>query len=159
MSPFTSMLSLDVEKELGTPFDKARLHGESNTCRPELISVVHGMSKELVHRVAGVQRILIDSFCANGLRVGALISQHNPLLLRAMANTSMLMKRELCSESWSTTHRSVSSPADVIFSALLNDKAFLKNFITTNRQRLGEAYAFTRKWFNDRGVEVAHSNA
>ncbi|KAK1926199.1 pyridoxal phosphate-dependent transferase [Papiliotrema laurentii] len=118
MSPFTSMLSLDVEKELGTPFDKARLH------------VVHGMSKD---------------FCANGLRVGALISQHNALLLRAMANTSMLMK--------------LSSPADVIFSALLNDKAFLKNFITTNRQRLGEAYAFTRKWFNDRGVEVAHSNA
>jgi hypothetical protein len=32
------------------------------------------------------------SFCANGLRVGALISQHNPLLLRAMASTSMLMK-------------------------------------------------------------------
>jgi hypothetical protein len=32
------------------------------------------------------------SFCANGLRVGALVSQHNPLLLRAMASTSMLMK-------------------------------------------------------------------
>jgi hypothetical protein len=27
--PFTSMLSLDVEKELGMEFDKARLHGES----------------------------------------------------------------------------------------------------------------------------------
>ena len=32
--PFTSMLALDVEKELGTRFDRARLH------------VVYGMSKE-----------------------------------------------------------------------------------------------------------------
>lgn len=32
--PFTSMLSLDVEEELGIAFDRARLH------------VVYGMSKE-----------------------------------------------------------------------------------------------------------------
>jgi len=29
--PFTSMLSLDVEKELGVRFDKARMHGEWTT--------------------------------------------------------------------------------------------------------------------------------
>lgn len=39
--PFTSLLSLDVEKELGISFDRARVH------------VVHGMSKD---------------FCSNGLR-------------------------------------------------------------------------------------------
>ncbi|ORY25180.1 pyridoxal phosphate-dependent transferase [Naematelia encephala] len=116
--PFTSMMSLDVEKELGIRFDKARLH------------VVYGMSKD---------------FCANGLRIGSLVSQHNPLLLRAMANTSMLMK--------------ISSPADVIFSTLLTDDSYLEYFISTNRQRLGDAQAFVRGWFVQRGVTVAPSNA
>lgn len=122
--PFTSMLSLDVEKEVQAEvggafsFDKARLH------------VVYGMSKD---------------FCANGLRVGALISQANPLLLRAMAATSMLMK--------------ISSPADVIWSALLTDREKLGEFVALNRQRLSEAGAFVREWFESRGVPVAHSNA
>ncbi|WWC97127.1 hypothetical protein V866_004005 [Kwoniella sp. B9012] len=116
--PFTSMLSLNVEKELGIEFDKARLH------------VVYGMSKD---------------FCSNGLRIGSLVSQHNPLLLRAMANTSMLMK--------------ISSPADVIWSTLLLDANRLKAFISLNRKRLAEAHGFIRRWFVDRGVEVANSNA
>lgn len=30
--PFTSMMSLDVEKELGIEFDKARLHGHFSSC-------------------------------------------------------------------------------------------------------------------------------
>lgn len=116
--PFTSMLSIDPEKELGIAFDKARLH------------VVYGMSKD---------------FCANGLRVGALISPHNPLLLRAMANTSMLMK--------------ISSPADVIWSTLLEDRPTLNKFLATNRARLAEAAAYTRAFFESRGIEVYPSNA
>lgn len=121
--PFTSMLSLDVEKEAGadTPgftFDRARMH------------VVYGMSKD---------------FCANGLRVGALVSQANPLLLRAMAGTSMLMK--------------ISSPADVIWSTLLSDEDKLAEFIALNRARLTEAGKYVREWFEARGVPVAHSNA
>ncbi|RSH90670.1 hypothetical protein EHS25_001275 [Saitozyma podzolica] len=117
-APFTSMLSLDVEKELGMEFDKARLH------------VVYGMSKD---------------FCANGLRIGSLVSQHNPLLLRAMAATSMLMK--------------ISSPADVIWSSILSDRCALEDFLGENKRRLGAAQAFVRGWFEERGVEVAHSNA
>ncbi|BEJ15246.1 hypothetical protein CspHIS471_0410130 [Cutaneotrichosporon sp. HIS471] len=122
--PFTSMLSLDVEKEVnaevggGFTFDRARLH------------VVYGMSKD---------------FCANGLRVGALVSQANPLLLRAMASTSMLMK--------------ISSPADVIWSSLLSDDDKLAEFIALNRSRLTEAGTYVRNWFETRGVPVAHSNA
>lgn len=54
---------------------------------------------------------------------------------------------------------SVSSPADVIFSALLNDKVALNGFIKTNQSRLAEAQAYTRGWFQDRGVTVADSNA
>jgi len=62
-----------------------------------------------------------------------------------MANTSMLMK--------------ISSPADVIWSALLSDQAKLKEFITLNQKRLAEAAQYTRQWFESRGVTVAHSNA
>ncbi|WVN87327.1 uncharacterized protein L203_102505 [Cryptococcus depauperatus CBS 7841] len=116
--PFTSMMSLDIEKEIGIRFDKARLH------------IVYGMSKD---------------FCANGLRVGSLVSQSNPFLIRVMSNTSMLMK--------------LSSPADIIWSNLLQNKVALTKFITTNCQRLAEAQAFTRKWFEGRGVQVGDSNA
>ncbi|ORX33610.1 pyridoxal phosphate-dependent transferase, partial [Kockovaella imperatae] len=35
----------------------------------------------------------------------------------------------------------------------------LRRFIETNRSRLGEAQAFVRNWFEDRGVHVANSNA
>jgi 1-aminocyclopropane-1-carboxylate synthase len=54
---------------------------------------------------------------------------------------------------------SVSSPADIIWSSLLNDATALTGFITENRRRLGEAHAFTREWFESRGVPVAPSNA
>lgn len=43
-----------------------------------------------------------SSFCANGLRVGSLVSQANPMLLRTMANTSMLMK------SWLQSYPTIS---------------------------------------------------
>lgn len=77
--------------------------------------------------------------------MGSLISQANPLLLRAMANTSMLMK--------------ISSPADVIWSSLLTDRAALAKFMALNKTRLADAAAYTRDWFQARDVEVAHSNA
>jgi hypothetical protein len=62
-----------------------------------------------------------------------------------MANTSMLMK--------------ISSPADVIWSSLLTDEAKLSEFMSLNRERLGEASKYIRDWFEDRGVTVADSNA
>jgi hypothetical protein len=48
---FTSMLSLDVEGELGITFDKARMHGTSPLCLSRAdtdLAVVYGMSKEYV---------------------------------------------------------------------------------------------------------------
>lgn len=62
-----------------------------------------------------------------------------------MANTSMLMK--------------ISSPADVIWSALLNDKEKLDKFLALNIERLREASGYARRWFEERGVEVAYSNS
>lgn len=56
------MLSLSVTRETGQAFDPARLH------------VVHGMSKD---------------FGSNGLRLGVLITQNNPLLLRTLAQVRL----------------------------------------------------------------------
>lgn len=92
-------------------------------------------------------------FCLNGFRLGVLITPHNPRLIRTLAQTSMLMK--------------VSSPADVLFSALLtsptsptaSSATFLDWFIKENQRRLTAAHALVRTWFECRGVRVARSNA
>lgn len=62
------MLSLDVEKETGQPFDRSRLH------------IVYSFSKD---------------FGINGFRLGAVISQHNAFLLRCMMASVFLMKGAL----------------------------------------------------------------
>jgi len=94
---FVSILSIDVAKE--TKCDPARVH------------CLYGMSKD---------------FGANGLRMGVMVSQHNPALIRAILSTSILMK--------------VSSPADSIWSTMLNDKEFLPYYLKENKKRLGQAY-------------------
>ena len=78
------------------------------------------------------------------IRLGALVSQHNPRIFRTLAPMSMQLK--------------VSSPADVVFSTLLNSD-YLSTFLETNRQRLGEAQAFVRSWFEERGVTVRPCHA
>ncbi|OWT41640.1 hypothetical protein J008_01476 [Cryptococcus neoformans] len=115
---FISFLNIDVEKETGKKFDKSRLH------------IVYSFSKD---------------FGANGLRVGCIISQNNPLLLRAMLHTCFLMK--------------VSSPADVLLSTLLNDKPAFKAMISENRRRLTAASTFCREWFRKRGVHAFNTVA
>ncbi|WWC89629.1 uncharacterized protein L201_004554 [Kwoniella dendrophila CBS 6074] len=108
---FISFLNLDVEKETGEKFDKGRVH------------IVYSFSKD---------------FGANGLRVGCIISQNNPFLLRTMLHTCFLMK--------------VSSPADVLLSELLNDKPKFKAMIAENRRRLTAASSYCREWFMARGI-------
>lgn len=90
---FTSLLSLDVERELGMVYDRARLHGEQLPRQTWRGADSSGLwNEQRVGPRISPRRKADISFCANGLRVGALVSQHNPLLLRAMASTSMLMK-------------------------------------------------------------------
>ena len=52
----------------------------------------------------------------------------------------------------------ISSPADVIFSSLLQSD-YLGTFLALNRSRLGEAQAKVRTWFERRGVYVKPCNA
>ncbi|RSH82382.1 uncharacterized protein EHS24_007349 [Apiotrichum porosum] len=116
--PFISMLALDIEKETGKPFDSRRLH------------VVYSFSKD---------------FGVNGFRVAAVISQHNPLVLRALLHTAFLMK--------------VSSPADALLSYLLNDKPTFRKMVALNQARLADSAAHVRDWFEKRGFKPFQSNA
>ncbi|KAL1413398.1 hypothetical protein Q8F55_001164 [Vanrija albida] len=117
-APFISIASLDLAKETGAPFDNSRVH------------IVYSVSKD---------------FGANGLRVGCVISQHNPVVLRALLHTVFLMK--------------VSSAADVIFSSLLNDRETLHRFTAENRRLLTAASKHTREWFEARGCKPMQTNA
>lgn len=62
-TPFTSILSLDVQKDAG--------------CDPARIMSLYGMSKD---------------FGANGFRAGALVCQHNDALMRALRSTAMMRR-------------------------------------------------------------------
>ena len=94
------------------------------------------------------------------------------MLLRTMANTSMLMKSKAAhslAASRVSPHESglshpmltqpVSSPADIIWSHILSSPSTLSSFLAENHRRLTEAHAFIQGWFQDRGVPVSYSNA
>lgn len=53
----------------------------------------------------------------------------------------------------------VSSPADVLLSTLLNDKPAFKAMISENRRRLTAASTFCREWFRKRGVHAFNTVA
>ncbi|KAG8960688.1 hypothetical protein FRC03_006275 [Tulasnella sp. 419] len=96
-TPFISMLSIDVKKEVG--------------CHPGRVHVLYGMSKD---------------WGSNGFRIGTLVTQHNPQFRKALLGTALLMK--------------VSSPADSLWSALLNDPQMVDTFIKTNQERLTDTF-------------------
>lgn len=100
---FHSALSIDWQKEAD--------------CHPGRIHVIWSASKD---------------FGINGLRVGTLISQGNPALLRAMKATAKLYM--------------VSSPADALFCALIDNNEVYNDFIRTNQARMAQAYDIVVRW-------------
>ncbi|KAJ9111030.1 hypothetical protein QFC22_006626 [Naganishia vaughanmartiniae] len=152
--PFTSILNIDVERELGKTFSKKRLH------------VLHGMSKD---------------FCSNGLRFGTLISQHNPECIRAVMSIALFMKVSSpadtlfyamlsspspnlpSSESCSTENtiqaiKSATDAIDPIRPSQIED-SFAAWFIAENRRRLTDSAGYMTQWFTDRGFNVYPANA
>lgn len=113
--PFVSALSLDLASMGVNP---GRLH------------VLYGMSKD---------------FNSNGFRIGTLVSQHNPFLLRAMGVSAIF--------------NLVSSPADVLWATLLNDEDYLPVFLKKNRKALREAYEHLAGWLKFHGIPSAPANA
>ncbi|PFH45191.1 hypothetical protein AMATHDRAFT_71932 [Amanita thiersii Skay4041] len=114
-APFISALSLDLGAYGINP---ARLH------------ILYGMSKD---------------FNANGFRIGALITQSNPDLLRSMTVAAFFML--------------VSSPASALWSTFLEDQSFLQHFIISNQQRLREAYEHLSSWLRYHKLPYVPSSA
>lgn len=99
-------------------------------CDPRRIHIVSSASKD---------------FGLNGLRLGFFISQYNTQLMAAMKVTGKLYM--------------VSSPADALFSHLLNDEAFYDEFVETNQRRLTEAYELVKAWCLHHKIPYKKSNA
>lgn len=105
---FISCLSIDAQKEAGC--NPARIHMGKHYSISLLLclslqkfALVYGMSKD---------------FCANGLRAGILVSQHNPVLLSAFTAVLILMK--------------IPSTSEQLWAKLLADKDALAFFLAEN---------------------------
>lgn len=99
-------------------------------CDPARVHVLSSASKD---------------FGLNGFRIGTFVSQFNRDLIAAMKITTKLYM--------------VSSPADALFSALLNDDEYYAWFVKTNKERLTKAYERIKKWCMAHGIPFKHSNA
>ena len=91
----------------------------------------------LVHAVWGVSK----DFGANGLRLGALVSQHNPDLHAALVPVSL--------------YSSSSAVTDHIVANFLDDRAWVERYISENRRQLAANYEHVAAWANDNDVPYA----
>ncbi|KAF3936585.1 hypothetical protein ABW19_dt0206426 [Dactylella cylindrospora] len=115
-APFTSIFSVP---------------GLTDILSPHLIHVLYGMSKD---------------FCANGLRMGCLISPWNKPLLPAVASVGIF--------EWP------SSLADIAWRTILNDTEYLDSFVAKNQEKLGNQYQTLVSWFKKNDIPfVQGSNA
>lgn len=93
-----------------------------------------GVNPSRVHILVGASK----DFSSNGLRIGAMISQHNPDLVSAMTSSSVLMK--------------LSSASDVLWLSVLSDKKFLEWYIPENQRRLSGSYTKVTDWCKRVGI-------
>ena len=93
---------------------------------PSLIHILWGMSKD---------------FGANGIRIGALISQSNIPLLNAVSKVGRFSYP--------------SSISDLAATLLLEDDAFTENYIRTNQDRLSKAYSFCVQRLREHSIQYA----
>lgn len=113
---FHSILSIDTEKECGLD--------------PKYVHVVTSASKD---------------FAVNGFRLGVMISQHNPALIKAMSSVGLLSQS--------------ASPAAALWSTWLRDEEFLGWYLKENRTRLGKAYDYAVEFFKHYQIPYYPSNS
>jgi aspartate/methionine/tyrosine aminotransferase len=95
----------------------------SNIISPELVHVLWGMSKD---------------FGANGLRIGCVISQHNPAIISALKSHAL--------------YTYPSSPSDHIACKVLENDEWTDYYIKENQKRLSENYILTVKFLKEHNV-------
>ncbi|KAI9373634.1 pyridoxal phosphate-dependent transferase [Aspergillus egyptiacus] len=108
------------------PFESALSIDLQGIIDPQLVHVLWGMSKD---------------FGANGLRLGAIISQRNPQLHLALKGT--------------TIYSYSSGVSDHLTALVLENQEFTDRYIQRNREKLSSAYAYAAKCMQENGVEYA----
>lgn len=88
-----------------------------------------------VHVIWGISK----DFGANGLRLGAIVSQANPRLHAALTPV--------------TLYSSTSALTDHAAASFLADDAWVDSYIRENRRFLGENYAYAAAWARENGIE------
>ncbi|GCB25558.1 probable inactive 1-aminocyclopropane-1-carboxylate synthase-like protein 2 [Aspergillus awamori] len=117
---------IDTDAPL-VPFESILSIDTTGVLDSDLVHVIWGMSKD---------------FGANGLRVGAIISQSNPDLHKALEAMSL--------------YSYVSGLSDQICSSLLVDDEFTDQYIQLNRDKLSEAYSFFAQLLRKHNIEYVH---
>jgi aspartate/methionine/tyrosine aminotransferase len=108
------------------PFESCLSLATSDIINPSLVHVVWGMSKD---------------FGANGFRVGAIISPHNPTLRESLLQGAI--------------YSSISSISDHVACNLLEDEKWIDEYLLENRRRLAEHYGIVTSWATRHGIEFA----
>jgi aspartate/methionine/tyrosine aminotransferase len=108
------------------PFESALTIDTTGVIDPSLVHVLWGMSKD---------------FGANGIRVGALISQANPSLHTALVAVGL--------------YSSVSSISDHVTINLLEDDAFVESYMAENRKKLATQYERAVSWAKKNNITYA----
>lgn len=85
--------------------------------------------------------VMSEEFGANGLRLGAVVSQDNPTLHAAFVPVAL--------------YSSVSSTSDHLSARLLEDTAWVQAYTCENRRRLSERYEFTTASAQENGITYA----
>lgn len=123
LSTFTNTVDQGVEI---APFESVLSINTAGVIDPALVHVIWGISKD---------------FGANGLRLGAIISQNNPGLHRALVPPSL--------------YSSSSSISDHVVANILEDDAWIDGYILQNRTKLAESYEHVVQWARSNAIEYA----
>ena len=99
------------------PFESVLSIDPTDKIDPSRLHVIWGMSKDL---------------SANGLRIGAVISQHNPKLHTALVPVALFS--------------SSSSAADHITANILEDSTWMESYIMDNQRLLSDRFTFVAEW-------------
>ncbi|KAK5084216.1 hypothetical protein LTR05_005292 [Lithohypha guttulata] len=95
------------------------------------------INPSLTHLLYGISK----DFGANGLRIGCIVSQHNPELLKALIPLSI--------------HSYASSLAESITATILSDNNFVDWYISENQKRLKANYDLVTAWTTKHNIEYA----
>lgn len=123
LSTFTNTVDTEVDIH---PFQSVLSLNVSDYIDPAYVHVIWGVSKD---------------FGANGLRLGAIISQFNPRLHAALAPVSL--------------YTSTSALTDHAAANFLDDNAWVDNYIRENRRLLAENFEYATSWAKKNGIDYA----